>query len=80
MLRLDDMIDKKNKEQLQYVFSKLLAAPRPPVQIAFLQGAIPMQSGELFDQLLDFLEGRGLEGQRVRGSHGASGRAKTGGR
>ena len=55
VLHIDTLIDKKRKDQVAYVLDKLLASPRPPVQIAFLQGAIPLQAGPLFDKLLAFL-------------------------
>lgn len=35
----------------------MLHVPRPPVQVAFLQGAIPLQAGACFDKLIDLLQG-----------------------
>mmetsp|Transcript_8352 Transcript_8352/g.23607 ORF Transcript_8352/g.23607 Transcript_8352/m.23607 type:complete len:236 (+) Transcript_8352:240-947(+) len=57
VLRLDDLIDKKSPEQVEYVLDKMLHVPRPPVQVAFLQGAIPLQAGACFDKLIDLLQG-----------------------
>ena len=40
---------------MEYVLDKMLHVPRPPVQVAFLQGAIPLQAGACFDKLIDLL-------------------------
>ena len=37
------------------MLDKVLAEPRPPIQIAFLQGAIPLQTGACFEKLLGAL-------------------------
>ena len=42
---------------MEYVLDKMLHVPRPPVQVAFLQGAIPLQAGACFDKLIDLLQG-----------------------
>ena len=55
VLHIDTLVNKESKGQVAYVLDKLFASPRPPVQIAFLQGAIPLQAGPLFDKLLAFL-------------------------
>ena len=39
------------------MLDKVLAEPRPPIQIAFLQGAIPLQTGACFEKLLGALRG-----------------------
>ena len=41
--------------QVGYLLQRLLAH-RSPVQVAFLQGAIPLQNTNLFARLLDFLQ------------------------
>ena len=62
--------------QVEYVLDKVLAEPRPPIQIAFLQGAIPLQTGACFEKLLGALRGPQqvhLVGQHEQG-HGANDR------
>ena len=97
VLRLDDLVDKKSREQarpqrahnldscrslafaqVEYVLDKVLAEPRPPIQIAFLQGAIPLQTGACFEKLLGALRGPrggggggGFTAAAGRGSGGA---------
>ena len=54
VLHCDDIINKKDPVQVGYLLQKLLQH-RSPVQVAFLQGAIPLQNEKLFPRLLDFL-------------------------
>ena len=60
------------------MLDKVLAEPRPPIQIAFLQGAIPLQTGACFEKLLGALRGPrggggggGFTAAAGRGSGGA---------
>ena len=55
VLHCDDIINKKDPVQVGYLLQKLLQH-RSPVQVAFLQGAIPLQNEKLFPRLLDFLK------------------------
>ena len=55
VLHCDDIINKKDPVQVGYLLQKLLQH-RSPVQVAFLQGAIPLQNTVLFPRLLDFLQ------------------------
>ena len=55
VLHCDDIINKKDPVQVGYLLQKLLQH-RSPVQVAFLQGAIPLQNTNLFPRLLDFLQ------------------------
>ena len=65
VLHLDDVVNKKSASEVAYVFEKLLSpSGRPPVQVAFMQGAIPVQSEPLFSKLLEFLAPGFGEGTR----------------
>lgn len=54
VLHLDDLVKKLDVNQLRYVLNKAIAA-EPPVQVAYLQGALPLQ-GPFFSTLLDWLK------------------------
>ena len=61
------------------MLDKVLTQPRPPVQIAFFQGAIPLQAGACFEKLLDALRGpRGDSGFAAEAGRGG-GRGGRGG-
>ena len=54
VLHLDHLIKKLDASQLQLVMERALTAT-PAVQVAFLQGALPLQGG-LFSRLLRWIE------------------------
>ena len=54
VLHLDELINKKNETQVRYLMQELLRQ-RAPVQVAFLQGAVPLQTDNLFPRLLQML-------------------------
>ena len=55
VLHLDELINKKDPLQVGYLLQRLLLH-QSPVQVAFLQGAIPLQNSATFARLLEFLE------------------------
>ena len=55
VLHLDDIINKKDPQQVNYLLQRLLQH-QSPVQVAFLQGAIPLQNPTVFPRLLEFLQ------------------------
>ena len=48
------LINKKDPLQVRYLMMNLIRQ-RMPVQVAFLQGAVPLQNDDLFPRLLDLL-------------------------
>ena len=54
VLHIDELINKKEPVQVRYLLQQVLKQ-RTPIQVAFLQGVIPLQSDDLFPRLLDFL-------------------------
>ena len=54
VLHLDELINKKDAEQVRFVLQALLDHGTP-IQVAFLQGAVPLQSPALFAKLEEFL-------------------------
>ena len=55
VMHLDLLINKKDPLEVRYLMHHVLAQ-RMPVQVAFLQGAVPLQHDDLFPRLLDLLE------------------------
>ena len=60
VLHLDNVVNKLDPDELGFLFRTVLVK-RVPVQVAFLQGAVPLQQGrakeQLFAQLLQLLRG-----------------------
>jgi hypothetical protein len=54
VMHLDELINKKDPLQVAYLLRHLIDEA-VPVQVAFLQGAVPFQTEELFVRLLEFL-------------------------
>ena len=54
ILRLDEIINKKDAQQVAYVLEQM-GAHNTAIQVAFLQGATPLQQPMLFAKLLEFL-------------------------
>jgi hypothetical protein len=54
VLHLDELINKKDPLQVRYVMMRLIEE-RAPVQVIFMQGALPLQHDDLFPRLLDLL-------------------------
>ena len=54
VLHNDELINKKDPLQVRYLMERLLKY-KMPVQVAFLQGMVPLQDDILFPRLLDFL-------------------------
>lgn len=54
VLHLDEIINKKDPMQVGKLMSEL-AKHQIPIQVAFLQGAIPLQTTSIFPRLLEFL-------------------------
>ena len=54
VLHADEIINKKKEIEVRYLLQELLRH-RMPVQVAFLQGAVPLQSDSVFPRLLELL-------------------------
>lgn len=54
VLHADELINKKDAQQVRYLMQRLIAQ-RMPIQVIFLQGVIPLQSEDLFPRLLELL-------------------------
>jgi hypothetical protein len=54
VLHADEIINKKDQTQVRYLLTELLRQ-KVPVQVAFLQGAVPLQNEALFPRLLQLL-------------------------
>ena len=54
VMKLDELINKKDPLQVRYMMLELLAQ-KSPIQVAFLQGCIPLQHDDLFPRLLDMI-------------------------
>ena len=54
VLHADELINKKDQLQVRYLMQQLIRL-RMPVQVAFLQGVLPLQDDALFPRLHDFL-------------------------
>uniref|UniRef100_A0A7S3K128 Uncharacterized protein n=1 Tax=Aureoumbra lagunensis TaxID=44058 RepID=A0A7S3K128_9STRA len=56
VLKVDELIDKKNKNQVKYLLESLLKMKKNQIQIAFFQGTIPLEeSQELFELFCQWL-------------------------
>ena len=54
VLHLDEIINKKDPMQVRRLMDELMKH-QIPIQVAFLQGAIPLQTTAIFPRLLEFL-------------------------
>ena len=54
VLHADEIINKKDQTQVRYLLLELLRQ-KVPVQVAFLQGAVPLQTESIFPRLLQLL-------------------------
>lgn len=54
VLHIDEVVNKKDELQVRHLLHEMLRQ-RIPVQVAFLQGTLPLQSDSLFPRLLNVL-------------------------
>ena len=54
VMHVDVLINKKDPQQVGFLLRQLLSL-KVPVQVAFLQGTVPLQNDDLFTLLLEFL-------------------------